>query len=156
MDSRDDVSLAHQALESPAAQTTLLLLFLLLATAKASVKVDELGISSFVYKSSRPFNEFRLLTEVMDCWPVPARETFNIRDYLYSFETGGVSDMDSPFASVIRSKGFVTLEKYPNKEIFWSHAGRHFQLDILPEGAVDEEPSEPDSNEVVFIGKLPL
>ena len=89
----------------------------------------------------------------------------DVRDYIYNFETGapgaaaaaaagGAESGKSPFSSVIRSKGFVALDKYPEKGIFWSHAGRHFGLEVLPDGVVvDDKQAESDSNEIVFIGE---
>ena len=127
--------------------------------------VAELGISSFVYQASRPFNEYRLLTEIIHCWPIPVQNRLDVRDYIYNFETGapgaaaaaaagGAESGKSPFSSVIRSKGFVALDKYPEKGIFWSHAGRHFGLEVLPDGVVvDDKQAESDSNEIVFIGE---
>ena len=93
-----------------------------------------LGIDSFVYRAPRPFSEMRLLTDVVDLWPIPIKDTLEVRDYVGGSEPGAKPVVGglSPFEAVIRSKGWISLDRYDKKGIFWSHAGRHFSLEIAP------------------------
>ena len=95
---------------------------------------ENLGITSFVYRATRPFKEYRLLTNVVDLWPVPIKDTIAIGDYDSAArgKEGPHLGYLSPFETVIRSKGWVSLDMYPKKGVFWTHAGRHFGLEIAP------------------------
>ena len=103
-------------------------------TRENPLAAENLGITSFVYRATRPFKEMRLLADVVDLWPVPIKDTLSVSDY-DSAERGKKGSQlagFSPFEAVIRSKGWVSLDKYPKKGVFWTHAGRHFGLEIAP------------------------
>jgi len=121
---------------------------------------ENLGISSFVYRAARPFSEARLLSSVVDRWPVPRKDTLALADYdgrrtpaavasSTAASASGVKaagsgrsehrgdeeeaiDPSSPFRAVLRSKGWVSLDRFAKQGVFWSHAGRHFGLEIAP------------------------
>ena len=105
-----------------------------------SLAAENLGIESFVYRAKRPFSELRLLSDVVDYWPVPIKDTINIGDY--QKKSGAISSAEesqdtrafpfSPFEAVIRSKGWVSLDRSSKKGVFWTHAGRHFGLEVSP------------------------
>jgi len=103
---------------------------------------DRLGISNFVYKSSRPFNSQRLLM-LLNNWPVPIKDELDIIQLEKASKEGaamgdGVTQ-DSPFAGVLRSKGFCWLSPVVwsdtggdawrhDTAMYWSHAGKHFGI----------------------------
>jgi len=101
---------------------------------------DTLGISNFVYKSSRPFDPRKLQTVLM-AWPIPVMEELNLGEFSKDLETatGGDSNEKSPFMGVLRSKGFAwiapsimsgtfnDLDRH-DTVLYWSHAGKHMGL----------------------------
>lgn len=101
---------------------------------------DSLGISNFVYKSSRPFDP-RKLQKVLLSWPIPVMEELKLVELskeLEKAEEGG-PDEKSPFVGVLRSKGFAwvapSIMSGPFNDLdrhdtafYWSHAGKHFGL----------------------------
>ncbi|KAL7546719.1 hypothetical protein ACHAWF_010049 [Thalassiosira exigua] len=101
-----------------------------------ATSTDNLGISNFVYKSSRPFDPRRLQRLLMT-WPIPVMEELNLADLSRELEV--VGDENSPFVGVLRSKGFAwvapstmfgpfnDLERH-DIAMYWSHAGKHFGL----------------------------
>ena len=72
----------------------------------ASTSTDNLGISSFVYKSSRPFESKNLLKLLMN-WPIPVMEELNLGQLTEVEEVEESSE--SPFVGLLRSKGFVWI-----------------------------------------------
>jgi G3E family GTPase len=105
--------------------------------------MDNLGITSFVYKARTPFSAKRIM-DLLSKWPVPIKETLDlglIQDaQSEGYVVGGdqVSG-DSPFLGVLRSKGFSWFA--PGKwsganddawrhetAMYWSHAGKHFSI----------------------------
>lgn len=114
--------------------------------------VDELGIVNFVYKATRPFDPVRLMN-VLNKWPVPVKETLDLNLLDEGYEVlGEVTNNESPFVGVIRSKGFCWFA--PNKwtganedawrhdtAMFWSHAGKSFTLSSAGKwwGTLDKE-----------------
>jgi G3E family GTPase len=105
----------------------------------SSTATSDLGISSFVYKSPHPFNSGRLMA-LLNKWPVPLKEELDLELMKAAAKEGfevedGMSG-DSPFAGVLRSKGFCWLA--PTKwsqdpwrhdtAMYWSHAGKHFGI----------------------------
>lgn len=105
-----------------------------------STTTDTLGISNFVYKSSRPFDP-RKLQAVLMAWPIPVMEELNLAEFSKDFETDikDQSKENSPFMGVLRSKGFSwvapsimsgtfnDLDRHDTVN-YWSHAGKHFSL----------------------------
>lgn len=98
---------------------------------------NHLGISSFVYSSTVPFNSQRLLA-LLNQWPIPIKD---------SLEIGTLDDdneiqpgQNKAFAGVLRSKGFCWMSPThwstaPGNDVwrhdtamFWSHAGKHFGI----------------------------
>ena len=99
----------------------------------SSTAVDSLGISNFVYKSSRPFNA-RKLQKVLMTWPIPVMEELSLVGLSKDIEQDG-KDSESPFIGVLRSKGFIWCARpsaydleYHDTVLYWSHAGKHFGL----------------------------
>ena len=132
--------------------------------------VDALGFTNFVFRSDRPFHESRLLG-VIDKWPLPTKDVLSLKelqataaatqagsakiDLSAPLESTFNPDGRSPFEAVLRSKGWTWLHRYPTQEIFWTHAGRHFALERLPDWAARplETLEEGQSKqEIVFIG----
>lgn len=99
---------------------------------------DHLGITSFVYKSDRPF-ETRNLMGLLNTWPVPIKEDLEGLEH-FSPTTVDSEDIgrDSPFFGVLRSKGFCWLAPTSwsqngdawrhDTAMYWSHAGKHFGI----------------------------
>jgi len=86
------------------------------------------GITSFVYRAERPFNRERL-DALLKKWPVPRKDSLGT--FLESAEAESeavVSSSSSPFARVLRSKGFCWLDQQPSSKLFWGHAGKQFAL----------------------------
>lgn len=109
---------------------------------EAAHGADLAGITSFTYKSDRPFNMERLL-DVLNAWPVPTKDTLDLEAMAtYRDSTAVMPDgkkVDNPFVSILRSKGFIWLAptdwKGENGDawrhetaMYWSHAGKHFGI----------------------------
>ena len=106
----------------------------------ATTSTDNLGISNFVYKSSRPFDA-RKLQRVLMSWPIPVMEELNLVKLGKELEEVVDTDAKSPFSNLLRSKGFVwvapshlspddplnDLDRH-DVALYWSHAGKHFGL----------------------------
>jgi G3E family GTPase len=107
-----------------------------------STSTDELGITSFVFKSAVPFNSRRLM-KLLNKWPIPRKDTLDIKLLQEAAEDGydvdGVRLKDSPFVGVIRSKGFCWFSPVKwngaNEDAwrhdtanYWSHAGKQFSI----------------------------
>jgi len=76
-----------------------------------STHVTELGIESFVYKRTVPFESNRLLG-LLSKWPVPIKDTLDVGEILEATREGAAMEDDvefSPFVGVLRSKGFCWL-----------------------------------------------
>ena len=100
---------------------------------------DSLGISNFVYKSSKPFDP-RKLQKLLMSWPIPVMEELNLGEFSIELEKAEEQESEkSPFVGVLRSKGFAwvapsimsgafnDLERH-DTAFYWSHAGKHFGL----------------------------
>ena len=101
-----------------------------------------LGITNFVYKRDRPFNAIRLLN-VLNKWPIPIKDELDLDLLSKAAEEGATVDdevVKSPFAGVLRSKGFCWMAPTNwngpkndswrhNSAMYWSHAGKHFGLE---------------------------
>lgn len=102
-----------------------------------STAADQLGISSFVYRASVPFNSQRLLA-LLNRWPIPIKDTL---DFGLVSDLGQDEEVDDAvenkeFVGVLRSKGFCWMA--PTKwstaagndvwrhdtAMYWSHAGK--------------------------------
>eukprot|EP00984_Skeletonema_dohrnii_P030810 scaffold22611_cov124-Skeletonema_dohrnii-CCMP3373.AAC.3 len=99
----------------------------------SSTAVDSLGISNFVYKSSRAFDA-RKLQRVLNRWPIPVMEELNLVELSKELDKDD-TDSDSPFMGVLRSKGFAWISPTSMYDLdnhdtvlYWSHAGKHFGL----------------------------
>ncbi|KAL7535477.1 hypothetical protein ACHAXR_006511 [Thalassiosira sp. AJA248-18] len=103
-----------------------------------STAADSLGISNFVYKSSRPF-EPRKLQKLLMNWPIPVMEELKLVELSKELEKTEEKDEKSPFVGVLRSKGFAwvapSIMSGPFNDLdrhdtafYWSHAGKHFGL----------------------------
>ena len=102
--------------------------------------VDHLGISSFVYKASVPFNSQRLLA-LLTRWPIPIKDSLDL-DLVVGLGKDDVDDAvdNKAFAGVLRSKGFCWMAptNWSNSAendvwrhetaMYWSHAGKHFGI----------------------------
>eukprot|EP00804_Cyclotella_cryptica_P025769 CCRYP_002957-RA/>CCRYP_002957-RA protein AED:0.02 eAED:0.02 QI:998/1/1/1/1/0.66/3/136/347 len=106
----------------------------------SSTATDQLGISSFVYKASTPFNSQRLLT-LLNRWPLPVKDSLDFGLVMGSDEVKeGEEPEHQAFNGVLRSKGFCWMA--PTKwsgsagsdvwrhdtAMYWSHAGKHFGI----------------------------
>jgi len=110
--------------------------------ASSSTATANLGISSFVYKRSVPFNSPKLMT-LLNRWPVPIKAELDLdliqeaqRD---GYEENGKAMAASPFVGVLRSKGFCWMAPTQwsgrsedswrhDTAMYWSHAGKHFGI----------------------------
>ena len=113
------------------------------STAEKSPVSNSVGISSFTYKSARPFSVSRLLS-VLNTWPVPVKDVLDIDEIARYGEDGIRVDDNEPgpghvFANILRSKGFCWMcpsnwdeaQGDPwrhDTAMFWSHAGKHFGI----------------------------
>ncbi len=109
-----------------------------------------IGISSFVYKATRPFQPQRLQKLIFD-WPIPIKEELDFDLCNDALKTGyGIdavvdeaekktSTIVSPFVGVLRSKGFCWIAPTAwegiladpwrhDAAMYWSHAGKHFGI----------------------------
>lgn len=109
---------------------------------KRATSTNDLGITSFVYKASRPFNPRKLMA-LLSKWPVPIKDELDL-DLLKEareggYEIEGENEEASPFTGVLRSKGFCwfapTKWSGPGEDVYrhdtamyWSHAGKHFGI----------------------------
>ena len=74
-----------------------------------STATDQLGITSFVYKQSKPFNSQRLLA-LLNRWPLPIKDTLDLDLQMGSDEIKeGQEEEEMAFAGVLRSKGFCWM-----------------------------------------------
>mmetsp|Transcript_27106 Transcript_27106/g.54174 ORF Transcript_27106/g.54174 Transcript_27106/m.54174 type:complete len:294 (-) Transcript_27106:94-975(-) len=105
-----------------------------------TTSVDHLGITSFVYRASTPFNSQRLMA-LLNRWPIPIKDCLD-----FGLVMGlGEDDVDDAvdnkaFVGVLRSKGFCWMAptKWSNSAgndvwrhdtaMYWSHAGKHFGI----------------------------
>ena len=123
------------------------------------------GIRSFVYESRRPFSVDRVRQKLLpglDAEVSPETELL-----LRSHSKGGggaVRDGSAgpeahPMKRVLRSKGFLWLNSHHHLAMYWSHAGRHFEL--RPEGdwwcTVEEGdwPTDAAQREIILSDFLP-
>ena len=117
----------------------------------AATSTDQLGITSFVYKATRPFN-LRKLLALLNEWPVPIKDELDLsllkeaQEEGYEIQGEPIGTMDariatSPFVGVLRSKGFCWFaptkwsRDHPKQDVwrhdtamYWSHAGKHFGI----------------------------
>ncbi len=119
---------------------------------------DRYGLSSFVFKSDKPFNGPRLSQSVLQKMAAVQRSAaFPALDILEQGLAPRQQQPEqehqqqlasNPFKNVVRSKGFLFLAgPHRGKKMYWSHAGRHFG--VLPKDDWDDERPR---QELVFIG----
>mmetsp|Transcript_4795 Transcript_4795/g.10158 ORF Transcript_4795/g.10158 Transcript_4795/m.10158 type:complete len:267 (+) Transcript_4795:82-882(+) len=112
----------------------------------------------------------RLCAQVVDRWPVPKKDTLALADYAEKAsvavgELGIEEDLQqlfdsddddndstkdvfvSPFEAVLRSKGWVSLDRYPKQGVYWTHAGRHFGLEVTPFWKQKNEAGDDDNDD---------
>mmetsp|Transcript_38581 Transcript_38581/g.67708 ORF Transcript_38581/g.67708 Transcript_38581/m.67708 type:complete len:640 (+) Transcript_38581:144-2063(+) len=108
---------------------------------KSSTAADQLGITSFVYSSSTPFNPQRLVA-LLHRWPVPIKDSldFGMNQESNLMEEELPEGQHHAFVGVLRSKGFCWMSpaKWSNSAgndvwrhntaMYWSHAGKHFGI----------------------------
>jgi G3E family GTPase len=126
---------------------------------QSSTSTDNLGISNFVYKATRPFDGNRLMRLLFE-WPVPIKDELDLSLLKDAAKVGyniqGNDEEASPFIGVLRSKGFCWLAPTAwdglqadvwrhNKAMYWSHAGKHLGIQdggrfwaSLPESTMKE------------------
>ena len=105
--------------------------------------MKDVGISSFTYRASKPFDMTRLLS-VLNTWPVPKKEELDlVAMSKYGTETTILDGepINNPFVSIVRSKGFCWMapsswadsatggDQWRHETaMYWSHAGKHFGI----------------------------
>mmetsp|Transcript_10539 Transcript_10539/g.19148 ORF Transcript_10539/g.19148 Transcript_10539/m.19148 type:complete len:677 (+) Transcript_10539:86-2116(+) len=110
---------------------------------KSATAADQLGITSFVYSASTPFNSQRLLT-LLNRWPVPIKDSldFGLVMDMGDKESPNKAENQHPaFRGVLRSKGFCWMAPMKwsssagngdvwrhDTAMYWSHAGKHFGI----------------------------
>jgi G3E family GTPase len=126
------------------------------SSSTTATALDQLGISSFVYKATRPF-EGRKLMNLLGKWPVPVKTVLDkelllqTSDNADQYEAGDPATA-SPFVGLLRSKGFCWLapSKWSGRNddagrhdtaMYWSHAGKHFAISAAGRwwGTIDRE-----------------
>lgn len=112
-------------------------------------------ITSFVFKSDRPFDAARLMN-VLNRWPVPIKDDLDLGQFAEANAEGILSEdgriKTNPFVGVLRSKGFAWLAPTSwdgprtdtwrhDTAMYWSHAGKHFGINTAGKwwGSVSEE-----------------
>lgn len=74
-----------------------------------STATDQLGITSFVYKQSKPFNSQRLLA-LLNRWPLPIKDSLDLGLTMGSDDIKeGQEPEEMAFSGVLRSKGFCWM-----------------------------------------------
>jgi len=114
------------------------------------IAANHLGITSFVYRASAPFNSQRLLA-LLNQWPVPMKDSLDFGLVVGLGNKEGNLDEDTPednraFVGVLRSKGFCWMAPTcwssngvkggsgqedgwrHDTAMYWSHAGKHFGI----------------------------
>ncbi|KAL7468376.1 hypothetical protein ACHAXS_008601 [Conticribra weissflogii] len=106
-----------------------------------STSTTNLGITNFVYKSSKPFDA-RKLQRLLMKWPIPVMEELNLvklNEEIEQTKDQSENETVTPFVGLLRSKGFAwiapTVLEGPFNDLerhdivmYWSHAGKHFGL----------------------------
>ena len=129
----------------------------------STTAADQLGITSFVYKCSTPFNSERLLA-LLNRWPVPIKDSLDFGLVMGMGQEGKIGDStpeeNQMFVGVLRSKGFCWMA--PTKwstgsgatggdawrhdtAMYWSHAGKHFGISSAGKwwGSLSKEQMKP-------------
>lgn len=109
---------------------------------ESGITTSDLGIKSFVYQATRPF-QYQRLMQVLSQWPVPINEVLDVDTIMSEapVEVGGLPAkvVESPFLGVLRSKGFCWFAPQswsgPDADtwrhdaaMLWSQAGRQFGI----------------------------
>jgi G3E family GTPase len=71
----------------------------------SSTHIEDLGITNFVYKSTRPFHTQRLL-RLLNLWPIPTKDVLDLEflEETVSRAAGDDGSISNPFVGVLRSK----------------------------------------------------
>uniref|UniRef100_A0A7S4F2B8 CobW C-terminal domain-containing protein n=1 Tax=Chrysotila carterae TaxID=13221 RepID=A0A7S4F2B8_CHRCT len=127
------------------------------------------GIRTFVYSRRKPFDAAKLAATISSL-PFTSTLPASLNGYTGADEAAAAKSGDSPFASLVRSKGFVWLSDEPEVAFYWSHAGKRLDLSemgrwwasiererwpSLHEDAILEDFDGPNGDrrqELVFIG----
>jgi G3E family GTPase len=126
----------------------------------ASTSTANLNITNFVYKQTRPFHSIRLMA-LLNFWPIPIKDTLDLgamskaarEGYADGEDDEEMKHVKSPFAGVLRSKGFCWLSPTVwhdsvagdiwrhDTAMYWSHAGKHFGLNTAGQwwGSISKE-----------------
>ena len=89
--------------------------------------LDQLGISSFVYRARKPFHPQRLVA-FLRCLPVSRGLPEQVDD---EEPIEGSEEAKRALDTVVRSKGFLWLADSHVAANYWSHAGSSFELQCL-------------------------
>ncbi|MCI5051351.1 MAG: GTP-binding protein [Candidatus Pacebacteria bacterium] len=88
-------------------------------------ETEEYGISSFVFESQKQFDHDKLAEILQD---------------------------DTTLTGVVRSKGFVWIDKEPERAMLWNHAGNIMNIDPYGFWTADESGKKNPHQKIVFIG----
>ena len=93
----------------------------------SSTAGDRFGISSFVYAARRPFKPSRL-AKVIQSLPTADQADSGVGG---GGVGGGPYSLRTAMRGLLRSKGFVWLASSPSSAFYWSHAGSHYETQVI-------------------------